>query len=231
MSFISSYCHISNKTVSVNGKAFFSADKPDSNLTKEVYKQLGIDYPKFYKMDTLSKVAFLGVEILKKQYPQISDFKDDEIALLFGNKHASAETDIQFLNSYKDGNSASPALFVYTLPNILIGEIAIRNKWYGENLFTVYPKFNAELFEKNCTLFLTGKTKACLCGWVDVLGDSIEAFLFFVEKAPARLGANEKNEGGDVNKLNFPCKAETLKNIYNKQAHGKPETRIKETNN
>ena len=79
-------------------------------------------------------------------------FKDDEIALLFGNNHSSAETDIQFSNSYKDGNSASPALFVYTLPNILIGEIAIRNKWYGENLFTVYPKFNAELFEKNITL-------------------------------------------------------------------------------
>ncbi len=219
MSFVSSYCHISNESVSVNGETFFSLNKSGSNnLTKDIYKYLNLGYPKFYKMDALSKLAFLGVEILKKQYPEISNYKDDEIALLFANKHSSAESDLQFSNSYQNGNSASPALFVYTLPNILIGEIAIRNLWFGENLFTILPKFSPELFEKNCEIFLSGKTKACICGWVDVLGDSIEAFLFFVETT-------------DANKLNIPCKAEVLKKIYNKKAHGKPETRIKETNN
>ena len=36
---------------------------------------------------------------------------------------------------HADSYYPSPALFVYTLPNIVTGEIAIRNKYYGETSF------------------------------------------------------------------------------------------------
>src|ERR1035437_834105 len=143
MRYISCYCSVTNTTVAVDGKIYFECDKsPIGNFAKELYKKIDIDYPKFYKMDMLAKFAFLGVEIFKKHCPSITHYGDDEIALFFGNKKASADSDLQFFESYQNGGTASPSAFVYTLPSILMGELAIRNLWYGENLFVILPEFN-----------------------------------------------------------------------------------------
>jgi len=147
MSYINSYCHISENEFYVNGKKIKSfKSESAAQFYKELYQFLEIDYPKFYKMDDLAKIGFLGTEILKKDFPKISDFKENEIALLFSNNNSSAVTDINFQESYSGGKSPSPALFVYTLPNILLGEIAIRNKWFGENMFTISEYFDADYF-------------------------------------------------------------------------------------
>ena len=73
MSFITSYCHISNDACSVNGKTFLlNNNEPDTDWLKQLYKKLEIDYPKFYKMNALSKVAFIGSELIKKNHKAIS---------------------------------------------------------------------------------------------------------------------------------------------------------------
>ena len=130
----------------------------------------------------LSKTAFLGVELLKKDCPEICNYKDNEIALLFANNNSSAQTDIKFQETYKDGGIPSPSLFVYTLPNIPMGDIAIRNKWYGENMFTVAESFDAEYFSNYCNILLNKNAESALCGWLDVNDNKIEAFFFFVTK-------------------------------------------------
>lgn len=183
MNYITSYCHISFNKYSINSKNAhsFSSDTID-DFTKELYKELDLDYSKFYKMDTLSKTAFLGTELLKKECPEINNYKDNEIAMLFANNNSSAITDAKFQDTYKNGGIPSPSLFVYTLPNILIGEIAIRNKWYGENMFTVAEKFDAEYFSNYCNILLNKNSEASICGWLDVDNNKIEAFFFFVTK-------------------------------------------------
>ena len=183
MSYITSYCHISLNSYAINGevKQTFNAETIDS-FTKELYKHLAIEYPKFYKMDRLTKTAFLGAELLKKNFLTLTKFKDDDIALLFANNNSSALTDVKFTSSYQDGGNPSPSLFVYTLPNILIGEIAIRNKWYGENMFTVSENFDAEYFTNYSKFLLNKNAEAVLIGWLNVNDTNVEAFLAFITK-------------------------------------------------
>ncbi len=202
MSFITSYCSVSADSCSVNGKLLLSdRNTTDKDLLKTLFKNLQIDYPKFYKMDALCKAAFVGTELLRKQLTGINNYRDDDIALIFSNKNSSADTDIKFHNSYTSGALPSPALFVYTLPNILMGEIAIRNQWYGENLFFIAPDFNAVFFENYIQIMLNKNSKACLCGWVEVIENNVEAFLFFVEQS-------------DSSSMNLPLTSKILANLF-----------------
>lgn len=202
MSYISTYCHISLNQCFVNGKQthLFNSLSIDQFL-KDLYTALSLDYPKFYKMDRLTKLAFIGTELLKKEHPEITMYNDNEIALLFGNNNSSALTDINFRESYQNGGSPSPSLFVYTLPNILLGEIAIRNKWYGENMFIVNENFDATYFTNYVNILLNKNAEAVFCGWLNVNNEMVEAFLFFVSKK-------------DLIQLNLPFEKSTLIEIY-----------------
>ncbi|TDE10283.1 hypothetical protein [Dyadobacter psychrotolerans] len=184
MSFITSYCHLTNKSCFVNGQliAARDTDSQDSWL-KQLYKEQEIVYPKFYKMDTLSQTGFILTELLKKANSNIINaYQDDEIALLFANRFSSVDSDVRFKRSYQEQASPSPALFVYTLPNIVLGELAIYNKWYGENMFAVLPKFAADFYINYVEILLSTGSGASLCGWLDIADEKIDAFLFFVEK-------------------------------------------------
>ncbi|TKT90930.1 hypothetical protein [Dyadobacter frigoris] len=183
MSFITVYCHIDENSCSVNGETVLQKNEESSDSWfKQLYKDLAIEYPKFYKMDMLSQAGFIGSELIKRANPDlISNYNDDEIALLFANSESSADTDIRFKESYLDKKTPSPSLFVYTLPNIVLGEIAIRNKWFGENMFAVLPKFTPDFFVQYGMVLLTTGSKAVLAGWLGILEGRVEVFLFLVE--------------------------------------------------
>lgn len=182
MSYITTYCRIKNNSYSVNENVAFTGGENDfESFVGEVYRKLDISYPKFHKMDLLAKTAFLGSEILIDNNQNIKVFDDQEVGLFFANTESSAYSDNKFYQSYTQ-DKPSPSQFVYTLPNILIGEIAIRNKWYGENLFLVLPEFNENEFSEHIHLLLKDNCKAVLCGWVNVVKDEIDAFFFIVEK-------------------------------------------------
>lgn len=154
----------------------------ETNWLKECYQKLELDYPKFYKMDNLSKMTILGTEIIKLT-GILDNVQDDELELLFANANASQHTDMKFIESYQEAGNPSPSLFVYTLPNILTGELAIRNKWHGENTFFIAPQFDSHLFTERLYHSAQKGTKICLCGWVDSTIDKKnelkeECFLF-----------------------------------------------------
>ena len=96
----------------------------------ELYRRYAGDYPKFFKMDTLSRLGFIAAEILLKEPTANSQ---QPIAVILANRSASIKNDTDYLATISDGNYyPSPALFVYTLPNIVTGEIAIRHHIQGE---------------------------------------------------------------------------------------------------
>ena len=104
---------------------------------EEVYAHFNIDYPKFYKMDSLCKLGFLAAELL---LGEIKDqLSETETGVVLSNAHASLDVDLKYARTIRTG--ASPALFVYTLPNIVIGEISIRHRLKGENAFFVFKHF------------------------------------------------------------------------------------------
>ncbi|WP_138475856.1 hypothetical protein [Dyadobacter bucti] len=187
MSFITTYCHLTKDYCSVNGTIAGRRD-PESadSWFKQIYKEKEFVYPKFYKMDILSQAGFLASELIKRANPElVTRYKDDEVAMLFGNDNSSAETDVRFRKSYQENGAPSPSLFVYTLPNIVMGEIAIINKWYGENMFAVLPKFVSGFFVDYAQILLATGSKAVLCGWLGIKDKSTEVFLFLIEKQAA----------------------------------------------
>jgi 3-oxoacyl-[acyl-carrier-protein] synthase-1 len=73
---------------------------------------------------------------------------------------------------------------VYTLPNIVTGEIAIRNHYQGETSFYILPQKDRQLMEQVITAsFADPETQSMLCGWIDYEDDEhFEAELEVREK-------------------------------------------------
>lgn len=147
-----------------------------------VYRHLALSYPKFYKMDRLSKLGWLASEVLLRAAGFRSGaYPAETLGVVLTNASASLDTDRAYLES--TNIQPSPALFVYTLPNIVVGEICIRNGFKGENAFFVFDRFDAVFLENYVNqLFENGLVQACLTGWVELLDERAEAVLFFVEK-------------------------------------------------
>ena len=170
----------------------FPYEDNDGKFFKNIYKQLEIDYPKFYKMDKLSKLAFLTAEYLLKDKNLSDKYAPDEVAMIFSNSNSSLDTDIKHNNSImdKDKYFPKPAVFVYTLPNILMGEISIRHTLRGENTFFISEKFDAAFFVDYVSNLLNNtKHKACLLGRTDYIEGNFESALFLIE------GSGEDMEG------------------------------------
>ncbi|WP_205686018.1 hypothetical protein [Chitinophaga costaii] len=150
-------------------------------LLRAGYEQLGSPYPKFHKMDTLSKLGWLAAEILLTGTPLLERYAAGSVGLALANQSSSLDTDLRYFDTVKD--IASPALFVYTLSNIVIGEICIRHGFKGENIFFVQPRFDTTgMADYVQELFAEQAVDACICGWVEVMHTHFEAALFLVEK-------------------------------------------------
>lgn len=175
------HCTITKNGVFLNDELFIGVDANSENHLKSMYQALNWEYPKFHKMDKLSKLSVIGIKSLCTLTNNFSAYGDDDIALLFANSSSSIDTDIKFLQSVQEIGNPSPSLFVYTLPNILTGELAIAHKWFGENTFFITEKFNPTLFINQIKRYFRAGNKAVVCGWVEVNAKEEEAFFFFVE--------------------------------------------------
>lgn len=167
----------------VNSQQLFAGTADAEVFLKELYHFLRLDYLKFFKMDNLCKLGFLAAEALFKYHPAIKQLGDDELALVFSNRSSSLDTDSRYWQGVVSAEPvASPALFVYTLPNIVQGEIAIRHKLYGENIFLIIPGYQAEELEQQARLLINaGKAKACITGWADYNNGAYHAVFKLVE--------------------------------------------------
>lgn len=192
---ITSFCHIKNSQVALNGSVIFSDEQSNfSEFIKAAYTSLQTKYPKFFKMDNLSKLAFLAADVLLKN-AQIDPEKENNIALIFSNKASSLDTDAlhQKAIQHKNNYFPSPAVFVYTLPNICLGEISIKYKLYTENSFFIFDLFNAEhLLTYTNSLLVANKADSALCGWVEFEGENYEAFLYLVS-SEGKIEHNKQN--------------------------------------
>lgn len=183
---ITHHCIIRDQNIVLDGKVIFSEKNSDLDaFLLNAYTSLKVDYPKFYKMDNLSKLGFLAAEMLLKDRGLLNDYAPEQVALVLSNAHSSTDTDRRYTLSSK--TAPSPALFVYTLPNIVAGEICIRHKIKGENAFFVAPAFDPELMADYVDIVMAGDTGASIGGWVDVLGGHYDVFLYLHEKNKAGL--------------------------------------------
>jgi hypothetical protein len=191
--YIQSYIKIENNEIVLNGESVFKTEPTEfADFAKQALRHFEIQYPKFFKMDALSKLAFLGSELLLS--PITIAEKENNIALVLANKSSSLDTDIKHQESISDKENyfPSPAVFVYTLPNICLGEISIRHKLKSENSFFIFDAFNSGfMFNYSEILLNTNKAEKVLCGWTELFNDNYKAFLCILSKEE---NENYKNE-------------------------------------
>ncbi len=181
----SDYIHIKNNQVNLNGELFFMQETNSSPIfLSDLYKHIGMTYPKFHKMDSLCKLGIIASEILLQKNDVTKKHDLDKIGIVISNAASSIDTDRLHQLSINDKNNyfPSPAVFVYTLPNIVIGEIAIKHKITGENAFLISEKFNVQQLINYSHSLLNENTDALLLGWLEVDAEKQEAFLFIMEK-------------------------------------------------
>ncbi|MRG46045.1 hypothetical protein GFS24_13030 [Chitinophaga sp. SYP-B3965] len=187
--YITSSCIIRNNTVVKNGvEVLTEADTALPEFLRGLYDRFSGQYPKFHKMDLLSKLGWIATEVLLQDMP-METYAPEETGVVLANTSSSLDTDERYFETVRE--IASPALFVYTLPNIVIGEISIRHKLKGENAFFVAETFDIEFITGYVQQLLdTGAINACICGWVEQYHITYDAALYLIEKNNRGLGVS-----------------------------------------
>ena len=159
---------ITPEGLTIDGKVQPTTATGKSLLT-ELYRTYVGDYPKFYKMDGLCKLGFLASELLMRCDHDGQQTEDEQRAVILFNHSSSIDTDQHYLASIQPENYfPSPSLFVYTLPNIVTGEIAIRHHLHGETSFYSLASRNEQLMTRIQQAALSDQaTTSMITGWID----------------------------------------------------------------
>jgi hypothetical protein len=175
MKIYSKTCLTHNGYVYSNEEVICSIE--NDNLISGI-EYLKLEYPKFYKMDPLSQIAFLLAELLLKKEPI-----EKESGIFIWNKESSIIADLKHIKNINEGNSG-PANFTYTLPNIMLGELTIRHKIYGETgVFICNDPPDFDLIIKTIEAYMqeTGEERV-LAGWINAFDKNI-GFLCDIRKS------------------------------------------------
>lgn len=198
MSFISSYVTIKDNRIYKDDKVVFENKEDISfgEFAKSVYKNLNMKYMKFFKMDEMSKLGVLATEFLLGDRILTEEYAPEEIGMIISNSTSSLLTDRKYYETIKDSENyfPSPSLFVYTLPNIVMGEIAIKHGFKGENIFYIQEAFIPEQHIKHSEKLLNRKSqKAMICGWLEVNENGYDCFLYLVEDKETGFAADHND--------------------------------------
>ena len=200
---IQTYCTIRSRSIRVNGNRFFDAEPSTSlgDFLKAAYRELAVDYPKFHKMDGLCKAIFIAAELIARE----SGPYERHTALLFANRSSSYLSDNRHAHDifHADHPVASPATFVYTLPNIALGEISIRHQLQSENVFFIFDHYLPEFMVPYANATLEDSQPnggSALCGWAEVTEETCDLLLY-------RIGTSGQ----------LTHSVEQLKRLYNEE--------------
>jgi len=190
--YITAVCGIGSNRVTRDGQVIFEeAGTAPGEFLVAAYRHSGIAYPKFFKMDNLSRLGWLAAELLTEGQGLLEKYDPKRTGIVLSNANSSLDTDTRYYETTRD--MASPALFVYTLPNIVMGEICIRQGFKGENAFFITETFDAAFMQHYVTgLMKEGNLACCICGWVEILGPEYKTVLFLVEKTVLEVGHSQK---------------------------------------
>ena len=164
---------ITPQSVQIDNKMIDTGQLRGKALLTYLYKTYIQDYPKFYKMDALARLGFIATELLIRKERGAKGEEQGargERAVIFFGQSSSINADKEFLASIADPENffPSPASFVYTLPNIVNGEVAIRNGYHGETSFYILPRKDDDIMRMvTQATMLDNYHKSIITGWLD----------------------------------------------------------------
>lgn len=207
--YISTYCTVSRHQIWVNGKTVFEEEGTEKEVDEfliAAHRHFKIKYPKFYKMDVLSRLAFIASEMLLSTDTLKNDSVNSQTSIILCNRSSTVVTDVKHQKNIQkeQGGIPSPATFVYTLPNIMIGEMSIRHRLTGESVLFISETFPVNAVVQYSNFMIDqGICNSCLCGWVEVSLNYYHAFLYVV-----------KSEEKLVKRTIYPHTSETIQKLY-----------------
>lgn len=160
---------IDRDRIILNGNQVDSNSLTGISMLTSIYKRYNMSYPKYYKMDPLCRLGFIGAELLLDK-----DIDGDRHAIVIAGRSGSIIDDIRYQETINDEEDyfPSPAVFVYTLANIVTGEIAIRHKIYGETSSYLINDYNPETIATLLTsTFDDSDIDQITGGWIEATGE------------------------------------------------------------
>ena len=160
---------ISPQGLWVNGERR-SLRQEGAALLTEIYKTCLDDNPKFYKMDLFSRVAYLASAMLLREEKEV-----EEMPFILFNRSSSVLADRHHLRSCNgpEGFFPSPSVFVYTLPNVVMGDLAVHYGLKGETTLLILPEKDEALMERiTGSVFTQTGARMMLTGWADAADET-----------------------------------------------------------
>jgi len=184
---ISSYCQITDSGVWLNGEEIpiIRTNETANAWLDDIYRSLELQYLKFFKMDKLCKAGFLAAELVCNDIRLDKSVYHKDIAVVCFNRSSSLDDDTLYQATINDTKNyfPSPAVFVYTLANIVTGEIAIRNKIMGETSFYISEKRElTQMRDAIIDVFQDDTVNGLLCGWVEYFDNQCDVLMMYVER-------------------------------------------------
>lgn len=162
------------RNVSVAGEySLPQSERPFGEFIRAEYKRLGEPNMKFFKMSDLCKAVYIAAENLLRNF-DLTIYEPARRAIILANSVSSLETDAehQHIIDRHLPEGASPAVFVYTLPNVAAGEVCIRHKFQGDNTFFIEDADSGLSEEYARHVIADDKADMAICGWCDKLGEN-----------------------------------------------------------
>lgn len=182
---ISHTVHLRENKVVVDGQTLYT-EGHGMMLLKYVYHTYVGDYPKFHKMDPLCKLGFLASELLLEAEAKAENrarfvaCEDRAVVMVGRSASLCADKAYQETICSTENYYPSPSAFIYTLPNIVTGEIAIRNHYHGETTYLL-QETPANVLQLLAQVLRAPGTRSVLGGWIDVPdADTFEAILYLI---------------------------------------------------
>ncbi len=178
-------CVIENGKITKDSKTVFKAENETdfASFIRAAYKNAPQEGHKFFKMDNLCKLGYIAAEYLLSEI-DLTTYKPNEIGIILSNASASLDTDFkhqQIIDTYGD-RETSPAVFVYTLPNVVMGEICIHHKIKGENTFFISSEYNESFIKEYAASTMKHQNlRLCIIGWCELFGEHYKASFELIE--------------------------------------------------
>jgi 3-oxoacyl-(acyl-carrier-protein) synthase len=175
-------CRISGHKIWIDEKPVFAAPEAVNiaAFLRAAFKSLDAPNMKFYRMDNLCKLGYLALEYLLRHCPIPIPRDPGNIALIASTSTSSLDTDIdhQLTISPFSRDIPSPSIFVYTLPNIVLGEMCIREKIQGETTMFIAETADADFLSRYARILLSATpAELVIAGRINCLGEEYEAEL------------------------------------------------------
>ena len=152
-----------------NGDSFSVPKGPLGPLRREMCSSA--PDPRWGRLDRYSKAGLIGASLAIKDAGLDSNAESTETAIIVSTFNGSIEVDYKYYETVlpQDGLLASPNLFAYTLPNCMLGEIAIRYRFTGPAMVVSQPAadmLKGVLFGAQC--LCSGLSKQVVAGYCNV---------------------------------------------------------------